>query len=54
MGNLGALLGAGCLGAILEASWVVLERREAETARMPKSFKNQWEINVLCLLGTSW
>ena len=37
----------------MEASWVVLERREAEKARMPKSFKNQWKINEFCLLGTS-
>ena len=42
------------LGAILGASWVVLERREAETARMPKSFNHLRKINDFCLLGTSW
>ena len=49
---LGGLLGR--LGAILGASWAVLERREAEEARTPKSFKKQLEINEFSLLGPSW
>ena len=35
----------GRLRAIWGASWAVLERREAEEARTPKSFKNRLEIN---------
>ena len=56
LGRLGALLGASwaVLGRELEASWVVLERREAEKARIPKSFKNLRKSNDFCFLGTSW
>ena len=38
LGRLGALLGR--LGAVFGASWAVLERREAENAKTPKSLKN--------------
>ena len=51
-GSLGGLL--GYLGAILGAYWAVLECREAEKARTPKSFKNHWRINDFCLLVPSW
>ena len=51
-GSLGGLL--GYLGAILGAYWAVLECREAEKARTPKSFKNNWKINDFCLLVPSW
>ena len=37
-GHLGGLLGR--LGAVFGASWAVLERREAENAKTPKSLKN--------------
>ena len=50
-GSLGGLL--GYVGAIFGASWAVVERREAEKARTPKSFKNLRKINDLCLLGPS-
>merc|ERR1712151_629968 len=50
-GPLGGLLGH--LGAVLEASWAVLERRKAEKAGRPKSFKNKWKINDFGLLGRS-
>ena len=48
-GRLGGLLGR--LGAFLGASSAVLERRKAEKARMPKTFKNNLKINDLCFLG---
>ena len=51
-GPLGGLLGR--LGAILGVSWAVLERREDENAKTPKSFKNHLEINDFCLSGPSW
>ena len=41
-GPLGGLLGH--LGPILGSSWAVLERREAEKAKTPKSFKHQRKI----------
>eukprot|EP00959_Pyramimonas_sp_CCMP1952_P002832 58554-Pyramimonas_sp.AAC.1 len=45
---LGGLLGH--LGAVLGASWPVLERREADKARTPKSFKKLTEIDDFCSL----
>ena len=36
--RLGAFLGR--LGEVLEATWAVLERRDAEKARTQKTFKN--------------
>ena len=44
----------GRFGAILEASWAVLERRDDEKARKPNTFKNPQEINDFDLLGPSW
>ena len=41
----------GRLGAVVGASWAVLERRDEEKARTLKSFKNQMEINDFGLLG---
>ena len=41
------------LEAVLGASWVVLERRKAEKARMPKSFQNLYKIDDLGLSGRS-
>ena len=49
---LGGLLGH--LEAVLGASWPVLERREADKARMPKSIKNLREMHDFCPLGPSW
>ena len=43
LGRLGGLLGH--LGAILWVSWAVLERREAEKARTPKSLKKLRDID---------
>ena len=51
-GSLGGLLGR--LGAVLEASWAVLERRKAEKARTPKTWKKQLKINDFRFLGPSW
>ena len=51
-GLLGGLWGR--LGAILGASGAVAERREAENAEAPKTFKNHPKINEFCLLGPSW
>ena len=38
----------------MEASWAVLERRKAEKARSPKSFRNLRKIDDFRLLGLSW
>ena len=43
----------GRLGALLEASWAVFERREAEKARRPKSFQNFRKTDDFGLLGLS-
>eukprot|EP00959_Pyramimonas_sp_CCMP1952_P427240 8947866-Pyramimonas_sp.AAC.1 len=50
-GHLRGLL--GCLGPMLGASWTVLDRRESETTRTPKSDQNQMTINALCLTEPS-
>ena len=63
LGCLGALLGLswgplGRFGAILEESWAALERRKAEKARTPRSFKTFEKSMKLAslggLLGASW
>ena len=51
-GRLGGLLGH--LGAILGASRAVLERREAENARTPNTFKILRKSCDFCLSGPSW
>ena len=38
----------------MRASWAVLERREAETARRHKSVKNLRKMNDFGLVGLSW
>ena len=48
-----AVLGFGRLEAIFETSGAVLERREAEKVRTPKSIKNLRKIIVFCFLGLS-
>ena len=50
--RLGGLL--GCPGAISEASWAVLERREAEQAATPKPFKQLMEHRDFSVLGPCW
>ena len=50
-GGLGGLW--SCLGAVLEASGAVLERRTAGKTRMRKSFQNLRQMNDSGLLGLS-
>ena len=54
--SLGSVLGGlfGRLGAVLGASWAVLERRKAERARSPKTSKKPMKINDFGFLGPSW
>ena len=40
-------------GAILEASWVALNRRMPEMARTPRPLQNAWAINAFSLFGLS-
>ena len=44
----------GRLREVLGASWTLLERREAESVKTSKTFKNLWKSHDFCFLGLSW